>query len=249
MIAIQSCMAIAAIVLMGPGRSRGLTMVTRGLLVFFSVTVLFTLGHVAIVAVSTALLVLARRESTSRGVRVALRVALAVSIVFVLASLRVRFFPLSSTPPFVDLRPPLYVPPHTLALEMFRAHPIVGVGLECFTLAWPLFDDGTRFLAIYRGGYEERLGVPLDTHSTWLGFLAEAGVFGGLVLLGLVGLLVMSRRGLRDKTLLDPLLYFILGISLFLDVLTSRELALILGAVLGLGDGARRSAGSEANPP
>ena len=220
MVAMQACAGILAALVLG--RSWRYVAVAA-----FAITAVMTFGHVAIVAMTTALFV-GWRTTTGRNRR-AFAVAGVLAVTFVIASMRVRFFPLSSVAPYIDLRPPLYVPPHAIALETFASSPVVGVGLECFTLAWPTHDDGMRFAASYAGGLEYLLGVPLDTHSTWLGLLAEAGVFGALVLAGLLALAWRSR----GRTLaLDAALVFAAGVSLFLDVLTSRELALVFGVLL-----------------
>ena len=77
--------------------------------------------------------------------------------------------------------------------------------------------------------------MPIDTHSTWLGYLAEAGLLGGLVLLSLVLLALHARR--RAPSLeLEVVLVFTAATAVFADVLTSRELALVIGVL-----GARRS--------
>jgi O-antigen ligase len=139
--------------------------------------------------------------------------------------------PLSSSAPFFDTRPNLYRAAHTVDLEVFASAPITGVGLETFAKAWPMHDDGARFAANFAGSQEHLVGVPLDTHSTWLGYLAEAGVFGGLVLVALVVLALRSRRGGRPE--LDAALVFAAATGVFVDVLTNRELAVVIGVLVG----------------
>jgi hypothetical protein len=148
-------------------------------------------------------------------------------------SARVRLLPLSVTAPFFDRRPNLYSAAHTVDLETFTGSPFAGVGLECFAKAWPHHDDGVRFAANFAGGQEHLVGVPIDTHSTWLGYLAEGGLAGGLVLVVLVALALRARRDARPE--LDVALVFAAGVGVFADVLTNRELALVIGALAGLG--------------
>lgn len=237
MLAIQAFTgALAALVLFRDAESQHDRLAWIATIGVLLVTAVATLGHVVLPAAVAGAVAVARATRGRAGT--AARAAAVASIGALLASTRLRLFPLSSTPPFFDRRPNLYAAAHTVDIEVFREHPIVGVGLECFAKAWRAHDDGTRFAANFAGGQEHLLGIPIDTHSTWLGYLAEAGVFGGLVLAALVGLALHTRRNAAPE--LDILVVFAAGTAAFADVLTSRELALLAGVLVGRGSSRRR---------
>jgi putative inorganic carbon (HCO3(-)) transporter len=81
------------------------------------------------------------------------------------------------------------------ALEMFRAHPLLGVGPNNFELAYP--------------GYAQHLGLDQRpelraAHSLYLESLAETGVIGSVAFFGLLGAAVRcalrARRMASDRT-------------------------------------------------
>lgn len=193
--------------------------------VLFSVTIACSFGHVVFAVLPTVAFLLSR--SSNRPTRIASRVALALSLVLLVLSIRVRLVPLSSRAPFIDLRPTPYVVAHAIALDELRSSPFVGVGLECFARAWPLHYDAARFDQAYVEGQEGSLGVALDPHSTYLGYLAEAGLFGAAVLVGLGAVAMRARR--RADLAFDALIVFAAVGGVFVDLLTNRELALAIG--------------------
>ena len=74
-----------------------------------------------------------------------------------------------------------------LAWEMWQAHPLVGHGLEEFSMA------------VSRAFHEGRIHYSrADPHSTWCGALAETGLIG---LLGLAGFWIVLLRSARNTRL------------------------------------------------
>jgi hypothetical protein len=204
-------------------RARRLWLGAVGLL---SITAAATLGHIAIAAVAAVLF--GAFLSSEGRLRWASLAACAGALAMVVASGEIRLLPLSLSPPFLDTRRNLYAAAHTVAREVFAGAPIAGVGLECFREAWPAHDDGTRFAA-WDGGTPGLVGYPLDPHSTWLGYLAEAGVFGGVALAVLVVIAVHAARDASRE--LRVALAFAGACSIIADVMTSRELALVIGVL------------------
>lgn len=234
MLAIQACTgALSAAVLARDAGNPVLRRTAIAIAVGLVATALATLGHVVLAALVAGLFVACRARHRRRAVATATKLAFAAATVLLVLSARVRLLPLSIVAPFFDRRPNLYSAAHTVDLETFAGSPFAGVGLECFAKAWPHHDDGVRFAANFAGGQEHLVGLPIDTHSTWLGYLAEGGLAGGLVLAVLVALALRARRDARPE--LDVALVFAAGVGVFADVLTNRELALVTGALAGLG--------------
>lgn len=78
-------------------------------------------------------------------------------------------------------------------LEMFRAHPVAGVGLGAYATAYPSFSRADRRTA------------PEQAHNDYLQILADAGLIGGALAACFVALAVAEMvRGLRRAR--DPLL-------------------------------------------
>jgi putative inorganic carbon (HCO3(-)) transporter len=76
-------------------------------------------------------------------------------------------------------------------LEMFADHPVLGVGLGCSVIAWPLYAPKDLYT---RGA--------LVTHNTFVQVLSETGIAGALPFLVLIGFgLYHSRKlALHPKT-------------------------------------------------
>lgn len=231
MLATQACTGALAAYVLRQRVSSSLGRVSLLTTMFaLGATALATLGHVvfaAIVAVFAAPAIFTKGRVRSFALAGATG-----SAALLLASTRVRLLPLASHFPFFDRRPNLYAAAHAVDIDVFRSHPFTGVGLECFSKTWRAYDDGLRFTANFAGGQEHFVGVPLDTHSTWLGYPAEGGLFGVLVLAGITWLALRARKNAAPE--LTILLVFAAGVGFFADVLTSREIALVAG-VLSVG--------------
>jgi O-antigen ligase len=235
MIALQSSAgAVAALVLRRvttDSRARAALLASTVLL---AATTLATLGHALIAALVAAAFAIWKAWRTSRPRAATIAGTAAILALLLLGlSARTRLVPLHREPPFLDLRPDLYAAAHEVALETFRDRPFTGVGLEGFHDAWRARDDGRRFAGYVPEGRSYEPGTPIDPHSTWLGYLAEGGLCGAAVLVVLVVLGARAARQ-RDDRLLDLVLAFAAAGACVADVLTNRELALVLG-VLSVG--------------
>jgi hypothetical protein len=146
----------------------------------------------------------------------------AVSLLLLVGSLYWRYVPLSSSPPFVDLRPSPYRVCHDTAWRAFAAHPLAGVGLGGFHAAWPRYVDRARATV----AFDPLPPAPRDPHGTLSGWAAEAGLPG----LALVVLLAVDlwRRRLR---LPEAAGYFVAVVvaSFTLDALTERTTWALFG--------------------
>jgi hypothetical protein len=116
----------------------------------------------------------------------------------VYASMRVKLLPLSMESPFVNQASSPFVALHREAARAFAEHPLVGAGLPA-----------------------------TFTQSTYLGYAAEAGLLGVLVLLGLMLLALRAARGQRPPFL--GVVLFALTAGLTMDVLSCPEILLGLG--------------------
>lgn len=135
----------------------------------------------------------------SQDMRRQVMAALTVTMgMLIYAGMRVKVLPLSWESPFVNLESSPYVAIHRDAARTFAAHPLVGAGLP--------------------GAY---------TQTTYLGYAAEAGVPGVLVLLGLMLLGLRAARGQRPPFL--GVVFFALAAGLTMDVLACPEILLGLG--------------------
>jgi putative inorganic carbon (hco3(-)) transporter len=72
-----------------------------------------------------------------------------------------------------------------VGLAMFADHPLLGVGLGCSVVAWPLYAPKTLYT---RGA--------LVTHNTFVQVLGETGVLGGVPFLLLIGMSLYHARKL-----------------------------------------------------
>lgn len=139
-----------------------------------------------------------------------------------------------------------------VALRMFEAHPIQGVGLDNFTGLAPGYL--ARDIAIQRADLFLR-PIATQVHNTYLTILAELGVLGELGLLALlVGIGVvarhavaaMARSGEREGELLGRGLVVgavgMLTAYFFFSAQYEKQLWLVLGALLSLSTVAAASA-------
>jgi len=183
---------------------------------------------VMLVALPFALL----EVSLARWSRRALVVVAASGFAMLIGSLRFRLLPLTVEPPFIDLHTSLYAMCHELAADTFSNHPLSGVGLEGFHDAFRSQFTSSRFAEAFEGLPMLPDGAALDPHSTYFGYLAEAGVFGIASELSFLGLIVVCLRRSRGPLLAAFVVAVLSG--LFLDVLTNRALALLIGLLVGL---------------
>jgi O-antigen ligase len=128
-----------------------------------------------------------------------------------------------------------------VGLRMVRAHPIVGVGSGNYTVAEPhylLTSPG----AIQRG--EFIIDTPLVAHNIYLHVLAEMGVVGLALFLGVLGLAIRSatraveifrRRGERSLEILGRALVVALAGILAADFFVSDQYSKQLWLLLALG--------------
>lgn len=225
MIALQATVAAFALVVLRPRWWQiGVAL--------FAMTIVATLGHVlfaGLVALAFVTLQILRRRASRRAPLVGL--AVFATGVLLIASLRMYLLPVHATPPFINTKPNMYAAAHEIATETFFDRPLTGVGLEGFHAAWRARDDGGRYADRVPEGCEYEISTPLDPHSTWLGYLAEGGLCAGAALVVLVVLAVRAARR-RDNRHVDFALAFVGATSVMADVLTNRELALLLGVLL-----------------
>jgi O-antigen ligase len=185
-----------------------------------------TLGHVTLAGACGLSVYLASRSASAPWKRRAFAGVAAGSFAAMVGLIFWRGLPLTSELPFVDTGLAAYAVCDRTALAMFRAHPLAGVGLERFIDAWPAYVD-RAFEARAYPAYAEGPHAALDPHSTYLGFAAEAGVFGVAVVAALIALGLRARRAAEPAFL--ALLAYALVAGLVMDVLTNRELFLGLG--------------------
>jgi hypothetical protein len=135
----------------------------------------------------------------SEGMHRQVMAAATVSVgALIYAGMRVMVLPLSAERPYINLSVSPHVGLHREAAAALAAHPFLGAGLP--------------------GTY---------TQSTYLGYAAEAGVPGVLVLLGLLLLGLRAARGQRPPFL--GVVLFALAAGLTMDVLACPEIFLGLG--------------------
>jgi O-antigen ligase len=101
-----------------------------------------------------------------------------------------------------------------VATKIIREHPVLGVGVSAYPLAHAAYARGEEFDPIAEG---ER-----DTHSTILNLLAETGVPGTILLLGLLGSVAVRAERVRRECkrrspeLAMPLFFLEVGLVAFL---------------------------------
>jgi len=103
--------------------------------------------------------------------------------------------------------------------EMFKAHPITGVGLGNYKLNFVPYK--ATFLATARGeAYDSYIARAAQAHNEYVQILAEIGILGALAVVGLIGVFVVSvwLRLWRnpDEDVRMDLLLFSCGIVAFL---------------------------------
>lgn len=185
-------------------------------------------GHPMLACLGALCLHRAREE---KGAAASLLRAAAVASLAGLAFMTAfRVLPLSGRAPFFDAHASPYAFHHRSALHAFLDHPWVGVGLECFNRVSPSYSDPSLRARVFEGIPMIDLG-PKDPHSTYLGFAAEAGLFGIAVLFVLAVLALRARHRAGAAFFTVVLLAFFCGYVL--DVLTSRELFFSLGLLYG----------------
>jgi len=100
-----------------------------------------------------------------------------------------------------------------VATKIIREHPVLGVGVSAYPLAHAAYARGEEFDPIAEG---ER-----DTHSTILNLLAETGVPGTILLLGLIGSVAIRAERVRRECkrrspeLAMPLFFLEVGLLAF----------------------------------
>ncbi len=168
----------------------------------------------------------------SRGTKALALACGAGTIIVLLLTLAFRFSPFSAVPPFIDTHPSLYALTQDMALRMFADHPLAGVGLEGFQGRWSEYFDAARYAAHLDGlPLDPAQFGPIDPHSTYAGFLAEAGLasVAAFALLFFGG----ARLWRRDRPELVCLLCIAVLAGTHMDVLTNRALALGVGLLAG----------------
>jgi O-antigen ligase len=155
----------------------------------------------------------------------------------------------SESPAAMHLAPnwdrPTYYYFHSAALRIGRDHPWAGVGLEQYNahmvsyIDWEKARDGFRWAD---PELKNQFRQPMDPHSTYLGYWAEAGLPGvvGLAVLfgGLFWTFLSATRG-RARVVPSVFLAVFCGFALdayFLDIMTHR----VFWAVMALGTVALR---------
>jgi O-antigen ligase len=143
-----------------------------------------------------------------------------------------------------------------VALRMFDAHPLHGVGLDNFTVLAPgyLAND----IDIQRADLFLR-SVATQVHNTYLTVLVELGLIGELLFVSFLvavvaarALRVLARSGDRDAELLGRgLVVGVVGMLtayVFFSAQYEKQLWLLLGALLALATTARATGSSDATP-
>jgi hypothetical protein len=181
-------------------------------------------GHTTFATIVAALALLALTSSEMRRQLFAAGAVASAGLLY--AAMRVRVFPLSAESPYLNMGPSPYVLCHRAAAKAFSQHPFVGVGLESFGMVWPSVVDTALLMRTFSPD-EAVARAAFDPHSTYLGYAAEGGVFGILVLVGLGLMALRAARTQRPPFL--GLVLFAMVAGLTMDVLTNREIFLGLG--------------------
>lgn len=145
-----------------------------------------------------------------------------------------------------------------VALKMFEAHPLQGVGLDNFTVLAPGYL--ARDFPIQRADLFLR-PVATQVHNTYLTLLAELGVLGEILFLALlVGIVVVAGRAIsvlatstdsQSELLGRGLLVGAVGMVtayVFFSAQYEKQLWLVLGGLLALSTVAKASVSPPAAP-
>jgi O-antigen ligase len=138
-----------------------------------------------------------------------------------------------------------------VSLRMFEAHPIQGVGLDNFTVLAPGYL--ARDLPIQRADLFLR-PIATQVHNTYLTILAELGLAGEILFLGLlVSVFVVAHRAIRVLSTSTDRKGELLGRGLFIGAIGmvtayvffsaqyEKQLWLVVGGLLSLATVARAS--------
>ena len=151
----------------------------------------------------------------------------------------------ASLPLVPNLDRPTYYYFHSAALRIGRDHPWTGVGLEQYNAHMVTYIDWEKAREGFRWtdpDLKRQFRRPMDPHSAYLGYWAEAGLPGVAGLGVLLGWLFWTfRSASRSRTRLVPSVFLAVffGFALdayFLDIMTHR----VFWAVMALGTVALR---------
>ena len=252
-----SAVALSLFMALAPGRSRPYRVVMLGLSVISVVAVFLTQSRGGVVALGVVFVL-----AILFGGRVRAQI---VGVSLVVGSIGLIYLALLAPPHALSRLSDLRAGGGTgrtdlwsIAVQVFERHPVKGVGLENFQVVSPIYAVTTD-TDLPRADVVVTQGAP--THNTYLQILAELGVVGELLFLGVLGLVLeVTRRGVRLLARQGKQTLELVGRGLFvgtIGMLTAffflsaqyeKQLWLTLGLLLAFANIARRPGPVEASP-
>jgi O-antigen ligase len=252
-----SAVALSLFMALAPGRSRLYRIVMLGLSVLSLVAVFLTQSRGGVVALGVVFVVAIVFGGRAR--------AQIVGVSLVVGSIGLIYLALLAPPHALSRLSDLRAGGGTgrtdlwsIALQVFERHPVKGVGLENFQVVSPIYAVTTD-TDLPRADVVVTQGAP--THNTYLQILAELGVVGELLFLGVLGLVLeatrrgvqlLAQRGKQTLELVGRGLFVgtigMLTAFFFLSAQYEKQLWLTLGLLLAFANVARRPGPVAASP-
>ncbi len=244
-----SALALSLFMALVPGRSRVYSAVMLGMSALCLVAVFLTESRGGVIALGVVVILAIVFAGRAR----AQIVAMSLVVGSIAAMYLVLFAPPHALSRLSDVRAgggagrtDLW----SIALRVFEAHPVRGVGLGNFTVVSPIYAV-TADNNLPRADIVVTQGAP--THNTYLQIAAELGIVGELLLLGVLGVVLeATRRGVgllvargRQSLELAGRGLFVGAVGLltaffFLSAQNEKQLWLTLGLLLAFSNIARR---------
>lgn len=233
---IASLIPLAAVIILSERFSRALRGLALLALLFAVPALLFSYARGSIVAIAIGALVWLAFLRPRLAAAVAAIVVVS-AIALAPATLKERFNPQATKSDFID-RVDLW----NGAIEMYREHPILGVGVNNYAIAYPNLPKTPTVAPEHRLILDEQTQIPPHAHNLYLNTLAEEGILGAFALLGLIIFSVSAvYRGSRIPDPVGRMICIGIGIGLmtllansFVEVSLFTEAAIPLFGLLGV---------------
>jgi O-antigen ligase len=234
---IASLAPLAGVVLFNRDFPRPMRLLSLAALVLAVPALVFTYSRGSLIAVVLGAIVWLAFLRPRAAIAVAVVIAV-TAIALAPTTLRERFDPDSSHRDLTE-RVDLW----NAAIAMYSEHPVLGVGINNYSVAYPDLPRTPSVAPEHRLFLEgEAQVLPTHAHNLYLNTLAEEGIVGAIALLVLIGLSISAvYRGSRVTDSIGRSICIGIGISLmtflidsFVDATLFTEAALPLFALLGV---------------